>query len=190
MSESRKLLIGFAVVGVICCCMAGVGFWGLREFGNRVENMANGDPTAVAQMQEKIADFDVPPGYQPMAMSMLIYDTVTLLPQESNGPMIILMQYSTLTSASREEIEQGLRQAAEQQSQQSGTSMQVVDSFETTIRGETVTVTVSEGNAQGLTMRQWIAIFEGNKGPVIFMAQGIAEFWDDQILNDFLQSIR
>lgn len=191
MSESKKLLIAFGVVGVICCCMAGIGYWGLREFGNRVENMANGDPTAVAQIQEKIADFDVPPGYQTMAMSMLIYDVISLAPDESNsGPMIILMQYNGSLTADREQMEQSLREAAEQQSRQSGVSMQVVDSFETVIRGDTVTVTVSEGNAQGLVMRQWIAIFEGNNGPVIFMAQGIANLWDDQMLNDFLRSIR
>jgi hypothetical protein len=170
--------------------MAGIGYWGVREFSNRVEGMANGDPTAVAQMQEKIADFDVPPGYRTMALSMVIYDTVTLVPEETSGPMIILMQYNSLTPANREEIERGLRQAAEQQGQGSGVSMQVVDSFETVIRGDTVTVTVSEGNGQGLTMRQWITIFEGNNGPVIFMAQGIAQQWDEQVLNDFLRSIR
>ena len=32
MSESRKLLIGLAVVGLICCCMAVVAFFGLRQF--------------------------------------------------------------------------------------------------------------------------------------------------------------
>jgi len=154
MSESKKLLIGFGIVGVLCCCMAGIGYWGLREFGNRVENMANGDPTAVAQIQGKIADFDVPPGYRTMGLSMFIYDVISLVPDESSGgPMIMLMQYSGTTSANREQIEQSLREAAQQQGQRSGVSMQVVDSFETVIRGDTVTVTVSEGSAQGLVMR-------------------------------------
>ncbi len=190
MKESKKLLIGFAVVGAICLCMVGIGFFGLREFGKRVGNMASGDPTAVAQMQEKIADFDLPPGYKATGMPLVIYDAIMLIPEQSSGPMIMLMQYNGVTSGNREEIEQGLRQAAEQQSQQSGTSMQVVDSFETVVRGETVTVTVSEGSNQGLAMRQWITIFDGNNGPVIFMAQGIAEYWDDQMVKDFLQSIR
>ncbi len=190
MKESKKILIGLAVVGSICLCMVAVGFFGLREFGKRVGSMASGDPTAVAQMQDKIADFDVPPGYRATGMPLVIYDAVMLMPEQSSGPMIMLMQYSRVTNANREEIEQGLRQAAEQQSQQPGTSMQVVDSFETVVRGDTVTVTVSEGSSQGLVMRQWITIFDGNNGPVIFMAQGIAEYWDDQLLKDFLSSIR
>jgi hypothetical protein len=191
MKESKKLLIGFAVMGVICCLMAGVGYWGLRQFGRRVENMANGDPTTVAQIQEKIADFDAPPGYRTMAMSMFIYDTVYLTPEDAGGaPTIMLMQYSTLTSANREQLEQGLREAAQEQSQQPGVSTQVVDSFEAVVRGETVTVTVSESNTQGFIFRQWLTIFEGNNGPVIFMAQGFAQEWDDQLLKDFLQSIR
>ena len=190
MKESKKILIGLAVVGTICLCMVGIGFFGLREFGKRVENMASGDPTAVAQMREKIADFDVPPGYRVTGMPLVVYDMIMLMPDQSSGPIITLMQYSNVTNMNREELEQGLRQAAEQQSQKPGTSMQVVDSFETTVRGETVTVTVSEGSNQGLVMRQWITIFEGNNGPVIFMAQGIADYWDDQLLKDFLSSIR
>ena len=191
MSESKKLLIGFGIVGVLCCCMAGIGYWGLREFGNRVENMANGDPTAVAQIQGNIADFDVPPGYRTMAMSMFIYDMVSLAPNNGrSGTTIILMQYNSSIPTNREEMEQSLREVVQQQNRQSGVSMQVVDSFETVIRGDTVTVTVSEGSTQGLVMRQWITIFEGNNGPVIFMAQAIANLWDDQMLNDFLRSIR
>ena len=55
MKESKKILIGLAVVGTICLCMVGVGFFGLREFGKRVGNLASGDPTAGAQMQDNIA---------------------------------------------------------------------------------------------------------------------------------------
>lgn len=188
MSEGKKLLIGFAVVSGICLCMAIVAFFGLRQFGQQVDNMVSGDPTAVAQAQENIADFDIPPGYRSMTMSMFIYDMITLMP-EDNRPMIMLMQYSGMTS-NREQMERELRQAVQQQSPQPGISMQVVDEFETTIRGKTVIISISEGNAQNLVMRQWIAVFEGNNGLVVFMAQGVADAWDDELLLDFLASIR
>ena len=57
------------------------------------------------------------------------------------------------------------------------------------IRGETVTVTISEGNYQGFIMRQWTTVFQGNKGPTILMIQGPVDAWDDQVLDDFLKSI-
>ncbi|MCQ3936975.1 MAG: hypothetical protein DPW18_08020 [Chloroflexi bacterium] len=191
MSESKKIWIAFAVVGVLCCCMAGGAYWGLNRFSKSIENMAKGDPTAIAEIQEEIAEFDIPSGYQPMAMSLLMYDIFYLTPETpEDGPMIMLMQYGGMISANREEMERSLREAAEQQNPQPGVSMQVVDSFETVIRGETVTVTVSEGETGVLTMRQWMAIFEGNNGPVILMIQGDTSAWDDQMLKDFIQSIK
>lgn len=192
MSEGKKLLIGFAVVGGICCCMAVAAFFVLRQFGQQVDNMVIRDPTAVAQAQEKIADFDIPPGYQSMAMamSMFIYDIITLAPSNSNHPMILLMQYNGMMSGNPEQIEQQLREAAEQQSPQAGVSMQVVNTFDIVIRNETSTITVSEGRNSGIVFRQWVTVFEGNGGPVIFMAQGDSEGWDEQLLMDFLASIR
>lgn len=190
MRESRILLIAFGALGVICCCMAGTVVWSMRRLGNQVQNMAEGNPTSVAQVMEKIADFETPPGYRPMAMNLIVYDTLYLTPDSDPGPTIMLMQYRTLSSVNREQLEEGLRQAAEQQNSQPGLSMQVVDSFETEIRGETVTVTVSEGNFEGFVMRQWLTIFEGNSGPVVMMVQGPAETWDDAMLMDFIASIK
>jgi len=191
MSESKKLLIGFAIVGMICMCIAGVTFLGFRTLGNRFEDMANGEPTSVARAQEKIAEFDIPPGYEPMAMSMFVYDMIYLTPSDSEyDPMIMLMQFSRATAGDPEQMAEQLRQAAEQQTDQPGLSMEMVDSFEEVIRGQTVTVTVSEASYQGFTMRQWVTIFQGNKGPVILMIQGIAETWDEQLVDDFIKSIR
>ncbi len=192
MSESRKLLIGLAVVGLICCCMAVVAFFGLRQFGTRMENIASGDPTSVAKIQDEIAMFDIPPGYQPIVMTMFMYDIVNLTPETTNSnTMIMMMQYNGILSGNDEQMMEQLRQAAEQQSNPSGTSMQVVDSFDTIIRGETAIVTVSEGEYyEGFTLRQWTTAFQGNNGPTILIIQGPAEAWDDQLVDDFIKSIR
>ena len=68
--------------------------------------------------------------------------------------------------------------------------MQVVDTQEVIIRDQTVTATISEGQYQTLVMRQWSTVFEGNKGPTILMAQGTTSEWDDQLLEDFIKSIK
>lgn len=189
MSESKKLVIGFAVVGTICLCMAGVGLWGLRSFGDRIDNLANGDPTSVAQIQDKIAEFDVPPGYKTQAMSMFVYDIVYLVPDSGDGPTIMMMRYGSLTG-NQEQMEQQLRQAAEQQNRQPGMAMKVVDTFEKVIRGESVTVTVSEADHQGFTMRQWMTVFNGNDGLVVMMIQGPVEDWNDELIENFIASIQ
>jgi len=190
-SESKKLLIGFGVVVVICCCAAGMTYFVFRQFGRKMENFVTANPTSVAQSREDIAEFDIPPGYSPMAMSFLGYDMISLTSEDPNSSMaIMLMQYSGFMSGSPEQMEQQLRQAVEQQSGQPGTSMHVVDIHEDTIRGKPVTVTVSEGGFQGFTMRQWSTLFDGNNGPTILMIQGAVETWDEELLKDFIASIR
>jgi hypothetical protein len=191
MSESKKLLIGFGVVAVICCCAAGTAFLAMREFGRKMDNFASGEPTAVARIRENIAAFEIPPGYSPIAMSFLGYDVVSLTPDRSGpGMMIMLMQYSSFAAGSAEQMEEQLRQAAERQVGRPGASMQVVEVRQEVIRGETVEVTVSEGTFEGLIMRQWTAIFSGNQGPTILMVQAPLEAWDEDLLEKFITSIR
>ncbi len=192
MSESKKLLIGFAIIGVLCLCVAVAGVVSFREFGNRAKKLVSGDPTSVAQVQDNIAEFDIPSGYKASAMNMFVYDIIMLTPDSTSkrAPTIMLMQYNGIISGNSAQVEQQLRQAAEQQSGQSGTPMQIVDSFDKEIRGETVTVTVSEGKYESITTRQWMTVFKGNRGPTILMIQGIVKYWDDQIIEDFIESIK
>jgi len=155
-----------------------------------MKDVVNGDPTNIAQVQAEIAKFTIPPGYKPFAINMFNYNMVTLTPVSSkSGMMIMLMQYRGLVSGNSEQMEEQLRQAVERQSNQSGTSMQVVDMHEEIIRKQTVTVTISEGQYQTFTMRQWSAVFKGNNGPTILMVQGAVETWNKQLLEDFIKSI-
>jgi len=191
MSESKKLLIGFGIIIVICCCTAGIAFFAFRLFGNRMESAVKGNPTSVAKAKEDIADFDIPAGYKPMSFNFLTYNMITLNPETSgSGMTIMLMQYTGVVSGSSEQMEEQLRRTIAQQNNQPGTSMTIVDTHEEVIRGQTVTVTVSEGRYQSFTMRQWSTVFKGNKGPTILMIQGIAETWDGQLLDDFIKSIK
>lgn len=191
MSESKKLLIGFLMVGLICCCLAGAAFLVFRNFGKNFESMANGDPTQLAKVEDKIVGFDVPPGYTPIALSMFVYDMVYLTPvEDKDGSLIMLMQFNGPTAGNPEQMEEQFRKVAEQQNDKPGMSLSVVDSFEEVIRGQTVTVTVSEGNYQGITMRQWITFFQGNNGIVYLLIQGPVEGWDEELVDDFIKSIR
>jgi hypothetical protein len=191
MNESKKLLIGFVVVGALCLCIAAASFFTIREVGKRTERMVSGDPTSVAQTKENMVDFDIPPGYEERAMNVFIYDVIMLAPDISSnsGSMIMLMQYKSLIPTNSAQIEQQMRQAAQQQGA-SGAQMHFVETIEKEIRGETVEVTVSEGGYEGYNMRQWLAVFEGKNGPTILMIQGPVEEWDDELLDDFIESIK
>lgn len=190
MGETKWMMIAFAIIVLLCCCMIGGTYLSGLIVAERMGNMIEGEPTSLAEMRERIAEFDVPPGYEVSAVPMVVYDMLLIGSDNAYSPTITMLQYSSMSLDSKEEIEESLRQVAEGQSSQPGIQMQVVKSFETVIRGETAEVVVSEGNFESLVMRQWITTFTGNNGPVLLMIQGSTNGWDEDLLMDFIRSIR
>ncbi|MBI5954290.1 MAG: hypothetical protein HY865_21750 [Chloroflexi bacterium] len=192
MSKNRKLLIGIGVVGALCLCAALISFFVIREAGTRMKGMVKTDPTSIAAVSEDIAEFDVPPGYElGMAMSFLNYDMVSIMPADSPSSMnIMMMQFTNLSSS--ELTQEQMQQALEQQGGQKNMSMTVVEQRTETIRGKEVAVTISESSATGseIRFRQWMTVFEGNKGPVMLTIQGSTADWDEDLVTDFIASIR
>jgi hypothetical protein len=190
MSEGKKILIALGVIAALCVCAMGVTYFTFAQLGKKMENIANAEPTSIARVQERVAKFDIPAGYRPIAMSFMGYDSISLIPDTAtSGMTIMLMQYGGVMAGNDEQAREQLKQAMEQQNGVQGTSSTVVETLEETIRGETVTVTVSETSLQGVTMRQWVTVFEGNGGPTMLMIQGPANLWDDQLVEDFIASI-
>lgn len=189
MSEAKWMTVGFVAIGALCCCMAVAAIFGGRLYADRMTNMVEGEPTSIAEIQSRIVKFDTPPGYSVSAIPMFVYDMVMITPDETRGPVILLMQYSTLKEGDQEQVEESLRLTAESQNSQ-GISFKEVGSFEVTIRDETSTVIVSEGDLDGFVMRRWMTVFNGNNGPVILMIQGSDSSWDEDVLRDFIVSIR
>lgn len=189
MNKNRNLLIGIGAVAALCLCSGVVAFFVFREVGTRVTQSFKTDPTSIAEVSAKIAQFDVPAGYQSsMAMSLLSYDTVILSPSSGQADqMIILMQMNGVSVPNPEEM----RRQLEQQSGQSGNNMKIVDSYQTTIRGQSSNVTVEESDgSQGYVLRQLFAVFKGNQGAAILMVQGRKDSWDQTLVDNFIASIR
>ena len=179
------------VVAALCICAAIVGYISLNYLGKKVGQAIQTDPAQVAQVADKIADFDLPPGYDlAMSMSFVGYDVVIITPSGSsaNATTIMLMQTAGLSGADPEQLQQQMQQAMQQQTGQSGPTV-VVETRQETIRGQQVTVTISETQSQGFTLRQLMTFFEGKNGLVILMIQGPAQSWDEKVIEDFLQSI-
>jgi hypothetical protein len=70
--------------------------------------------------------------------------------------------------------------------------MRVVGTQKATIRGQSVTLTISEGasGSSEATMRQVTGVFNGKDGIVMLMAMGDVDRWDQTMLDQFLASIR
>ena len=69
--------------------------------------------------------------------------------------------------------------------------MQVVEVKTMVIRGEEVEVTIFEGtDTNGYVMRQLITSFTGKDGTAMLMIMGSPSTWDENEIDDFIESIR
>ncbi len=189
-ANAKKWLIGIGVVGGLCAIACVVIALLGGQLGSSFVKSIKTDPTDVAQLGSKIADYTVPAGYvQAGGMSIFMYDLVTYTPPEGQqGMMIMLMQFKSGT-VSQEQMQQAL----EQQSGQSTSNMHVVKTYQTAIRGQSSTVTIREGVSSGtpaIAVRQLMTFFPGKGGTVTLMITGTTDSWDQSVVDDFIASIR
>lgn len=190
--KNRGIWIAVGVVGALCLVASVVTFFVIRQIGTQVGQALKTDPAEMAAVSDKIAQYDMPPGYSTkMAMSIMMYELVMLGPTNpgSGSMTIMFMQFSGSTGLDQEQMQEQVRQSFEQQSGQRGVQMTVVETRQETIRGEQVTVTISEGGSTGLMMRQLMTVFTGKGGPTVLMIQGAASDWDEGLISNFLHSI-
>jgi len=191
--QNKKLWIAFGVVLALCLCVGIGGFLVMRSVGTRMADSVKADPAEVEQVGKRIADYTVPSGYtQTMAMSILGSDFVFIGPEDSgNGMLIMMMQFSSSMNSDPETFQEQMQRSFEQQSGRRGLNMKVVETKTMSIRGQDVEVSILEGTDEnGTSLCQLLTSFEGKSGTVMFMAQGLTEAWDQDMLDDFLLSIQ
>ena len=193
-NKNKWIWIGLGAALLFCCCAVVAAILVFRQAGKTIEEGMKTDPESAAQAARKIADYDLPPGYQEqMSMDILFYSFVIIAPetdtQTTTSPLIMLAQFSQ-AGMDRQQMEQQLRQAFEQQSGQRGADMQVVEVKNMVIRGEEVEVTIFEGtDTNGYVVRQLITSFPGKDGTAMLMIMGSPSTWDDNMIDDFIESI-
>lgn len=194
-NKNKWIWIGLGAALLFCCgtvLVAGLVFW---QAGKKIQEGVSADPEAAAEAAHKIIDYDLPEGYQEqMAMEIVFYSFVVIAPEGSsgmsNGPVFMLAQFQS-GMVNQEQMEQQLRQSLEQQSSHPGLSMELVKMEEQTIRGEQTQVATYEGTDEnGNVLRQVITSFPGKDGTAMLMIMGPAELWDQDLIDDFIESIR
>jgi len=193
-NKNKWIWIGLGATVLFCCgavLVAGLVFW---QAGKKIQEGMKTNPKAAAEAAHKIADYDLPEGYQEqVAMDIMFYSLVMIGPENSsgsvNGPIFMLAQFKA--GVNQEQMEQQIRQSFEQQSGRRGLSMELVNVEEKTIRGEETQVATYEGTDQdGLVIRQVITSFPGKDGVAMLMIMGPAELWDQDAIDAFIESIR
>ena len=195
-NKNKWIWIGLGAALLFCCCAVLAAYLVFKQAGQTLQEGMKTDPESAAKAAHEIADYDLPPGYQEqMAMDIMFYSFVIIAPDTNNtspsaSPLIMLAQFSQ-AGMDRKQMEQQLRQSFEQQFGQRGADMQVVEVKTMVIRGEEVEVTIFEGtDANGYVLRQLVTSFPGKDGTAMLMIMGAASAWDDNVIDDFIESIR
>jgi hypothetical protein len=194
---SRKQL--FIIIGILafaCLCVAGLGIAGMAYVGNNFGKAINNasDPANAQKIASSIVDYSLPAGYKQIGMDMFVYKYVMLVPDPENysvsGPMIMLMAYPPNTNLDEKQMQEQLQRTFANQAGQN-TPMRVVETKTVEIRGKSTKVTVMEGGSTSeYRIRQWFTVFTGKNGLVMLMIQGDNDEWQEQLVNDFIASIK
>ena len=191
MSRNQKIVVFIASLVLLSCCACGLITFVVipRLYENTIAGAA--DPAKAKEVAKQIADYTLPPTYQEtVGMDVLVYKMVVIARADKQGFIITLMQFNS-SNVSREEIEQQLR--SQSQLQGNISSMQLVGAENTTIKGQTVTLNVLEGDGSrnsNVRIRQTQGVFQGKNGLVVLMVMGGKTGWDDGLMREFLSSIR
>jgi hypothetical protein len=143
---------------------------------------------AVDDSGSAIADFDLPAGYTfEFSTSMLGYTVAAY--KGPNGPSHLYLIQSEKESDG-DELAKMLAQLVPGFNDPD-TRMTVTENRPVTLRGQEVTLSVSEGvNSENISHRQVTAAFEGKGGPALLMFSETVEAWDQAAVDEFLASIR
>ena len=192
--SNRGIWIGLGAAALFCLCAVAFAAVIFVRMGQQVQKGLKSDPKAAAETAHAIADYDLPAGYQEQfAMNILTTSMVFINPSKTGStslaPTIMLAQFKTI--GDEEQVKEQMRQSFEQQKGLGNLSMKLVDVKKMNIRGQESDVATYEGSAEnGVAMRQVITTFPGKNGIAMLMVTGLIEYWDEEAINSFIESIR
>jgi hypothetical protein len=193
---TKTILIIVGSVLVVCAC-AGVtvfatGVWSFSRFMNFAEQSVSESPEEAVRVGAEIAEYEVPDRFgSPYSIH---FADVTLIGYKtpSERSHLLLAQFPEGTSINVDEMLRIMRESSDDpDSIWYNTETEIVEQKPVTIRGEEVTLTISEGtSSDGVDFRMATAKFEGRGGPALAMIAGPLSEWDDEMVMTFVESIQ
>jgi hypothetical protein len=196
MSRGVKIALVVVVILLGACCIGGAALYFISQ--RVVSQAVTDDPAKAATLGHEIVDYSLPDGYRELGgMNALVFQMVFIGTGSKTGDsmFIMLMQIPAEANMDQEEMQRQMTQAMQQQGQGRNLQTHVVGTQTATIKGQPVTLTVSEGtvtegNDAGTVFRQVIGVFPGKNGTAMLMVMGKKDTWDQATLDSFLASIK
>jgi hypothetical protein len=193
MNRNLKIaLIILAIVLILCLCLCLGGVLFFNIVGDTIGGAVSSDPTQAAQVAGEIAGYEVPPGFEQGSIEFFGFQAVFLQGTGSQADSsIFMMQFPQALAINPEQMRQQMEILANQQAGPLGLDLTLVGETDAQVKGETVTFSILEGESDaGLEYRQWAGIFAGRGGPTFLTITAPVSDWDQELVDNFLASIR
>jgi len=176
MSTYRRL----SVVGMLLVLFLG----GLAGCSRR------SDAGSINAAAAKIANFSLPAGYSPEATAEIGgYLFVSYAPGDGHSH-IQFIQAPADATVDRATLEKYIQQASQNRDYDPNTRSQVVGSFQATIRGQSVTLVISEAtNSAHQPYRSVTGVFQGKGGTALLSVESPVNSWNQGAVDQFIASI-
>jgi hypothetical protein len=188
---SRKILLIIGIVlAVLCICSIVGGLILVNRTGQFISNTTSNDPGKVAEVAQKIADYQLPSGYKEIVSMNLLGVSRAGFASKDEHIAIFMFQMPANTQMSSEQFRQQIQQMIERQTGQS-IKLKEVGTRTVSIRSQSVEMSILEGsNSNGEIYRQMMGEFTGKGGPALLMISGSTANWDQASIDQFIKSLR
>jgi hypothetical protein len=148
----------------------------------------NSNPDEVLSTASEIADFEPPAGYtSEFTASLLGYTVAAYNPGDGHSHLYLIQSEN---ESDGEKLADMLTELVPGSSDPN-TRLTVVENRPAMIRGQEVTLVISDGtNSEGQSYRQVTAGFQGKGGPALLVLSETMERWDQAAVDAFLASIK
>ncbi len=135
-----------------------------------------------------IADFSLPPDYEPeFGLHALGYTAVAYKESNNNGHLYLVQSEKAADGAALKQALQNMVPGYRDEEE----NLVVVEQRPFSIRGRETTLTISEGTGwDGEPVRQATAVFQGKEGPALLILREPVSRWQDAIVVAFLKNMR
>jgi len=148
----------------------------------------NSNPDDVSNAASQITDFELPADYAAeFTADLLGYSVAAYSPGDGHSHLYLIQSEKESDS---EKLAEMLAQLVPGSSNPN-TRLTVIEHRPATIRGQEVTVVISDGvNSEGDAYRQATVAFQGKGGPALLVLSEPMDRWNDETVNTFLASIQ
>lgn len=194
---TKTILIVLGSLLLVCACAASVlfvtGAWSIGRVVQWADQNTTENPQEVSEIASGIADFDVPQGFNTQYGMKLGGFTMVQYMTGDEKSIVFVTQFPAGTSINMDEMMRQVREGGRNpNSPWYNTDMALIEQKPVTIHGTETTLSISEGTTkEGVLYRMANATFQGRgEGPALFMIVGPADRWENQLVEDFISSIR